>query len=211
MTKQEKSKDNKEPKETLFRKFVRNVVNNVERIIIKSLILLMSLLLVAATAELAYQTFKALFASDIFLINSETLMDLFGVFLLVLIGIELLDTIKVYFKKNVVHVEVVILVAVIAIARKVIVLDFADYTGLEIIGIGILIITLTLGYYLIKKAGGCKFYTKEQVVKDPKTNEPVKHVKEKTRIVDDSEITKPGITKGELPPDDTPCGGKKDL
>ena len=46
-----------------------------------------------------------------------------GGFLLVLIGIELLDTIKAYFRENTIHVEIVILLAIIAIARKVILLD----------------------------------------------------------------------------------------
>lgn len=50
------------------------------------------------------------------MIGLDELMDLFGVFLLVLIGIELLDTIKVYLKENVVNVEVVVLVAIIAVS-----------------------------------------------------------------------------------------------
>jgi uncharacterized membrane protein (DUF373 family) len=80
-------------------------------------------------------------------------MDLFGIFLLVLIGIELLDTIKVYLKESVVHVEVVVLVAIIALARKVVVLKIEELSGELTIGIGVLIISLALAYYLIKKAG----------------------------------------------------------
>ncbi len=160
-------------KENKFEKFIRNILFYVEKTIIRSLIFLMSLILIAATIELAYQTFKAFYYESEFLINPDSLMYLFGKFLLVLIGIELLDTIKVYFKKNVVHVEVVVLVAIIAIARKVIVLDFSEYTGLEIIGIGVIIIALATGYYLIKKAGGCQFYigSKEDENKTDKTNE----------------------------------------
>lgn len=80
-------------------------------------------------------------------------MDLFGAFLLVLIGIELLDTIKVYLRENVVHVEVVVLVAIIAIARKVVVLKIEELEGSKVIGIGILILSLSIAYYLIKKSG----------------------------------------------------------
>ena len=46
-----------------------------------------------------------------------------GAFLLVLIGVELLDTIKAYFRENAIHVEIVVLLAIIAVARKVILLD----------------------------------------------------------------------------------------
>ncbi len=190
-------------KETAFRKFVRNLVINVEKIIIKSLIILMSILLIAATIELVYQTIITLIFGEGFLISVEGLMDLFGIFLLVLIGIELLDTIKVYFKRNVVHVEVVVLVAIIAIARKVIVLDFSEYSGLEIIGIGVIIITLTMGYYLIKKAGGCKFYTKELIETDADTKEKIKHVKEKTIKDDSGNTLKSDIEDFKRPP----CSG----
>lgn len=124
-----------------------------ERYIIKILILLMSLLLVLATIELVYHAVKSFVEAESLLIDLSELQELFGIFLLVLIGIELLDTIKVYFKSNVVHVEVVILVAIIAVARKVVVLDFDKFKGLELIGLAFLVIALAVSYYLIKKAG----------------------------------------------------------
>jgi uncharacterized membrane protein (DUF373 family) len=80
-------------------------------------------------------------------------MELFGVFMLVLIGIELLDTIKVYLKENVMHVEVVVLVAIIAVARKVVVLKIENIDGMKIIGIAFIIVALAVAYYLIKKTG----------------------------------------------------------
>ena len=50
-----------------------------------------------------------------------TSFEFVGFFLLVLIGIELLETIKAYLLTNVIHVEIVLEVALIAIARKVII------------------------------------------------------------------------------------------
>ena len=77
--------------------------------------------------------------------------------MLVLIGVELLDTIKAYFRENTIHVEIVILLAIIAIARKVILLDPASMSGyelgVEMIGTGVIVVGLAAGYYLIKKAG----------------------------------------------------------
>lgn len=140
---------------------LNRAVRILETYIIKALIGLMSLLLIIATIQLGYKVVESVIVSDTFILDLDVLMDLFGIFLLVLIGIELLDTIKVYFKKHEVHVEVVMLVALIAIARKIIVLDFKEYTGMEIIAIAAIIIALALGYYFIKKAGGCDFYNKE--------------------------------------------------
>jgi uncharacterized membrane protein (DUF373 family) len=142
-------------------------VKVVERLIIKTLIALMSLLLILATLQLAYLVVINIWESDNFILDMDVLMDLFGVFLLVLIGIELLDTIKVYFKEHDIHVEVVMLVALIAIARKIVLMDLSYYSGIEIIGIAAVVIALSLGYYFIKKAGGASFWPKDKTtVKD---------------------------------------------
>lgn len=125
----------------------------IEKGIIYSLIVMMSGVLILATIELGYYLVSYMVKSDYLLIDLDNLMDLFGVFLLVLIGIELLDTIKVYLRENVVHVEVVVLVGIIAAARKVVVLKFEVLPAATIIGIGVLIISLSVAYYLIKKAG----------------------------------------------------------
>ncbi|HAJ98999.1 MAG TPA: phosphate-starvation-inducible E-like protein [Bacteroidales bacterium] len=136
--------------------FIIRGSNYVERIIIKALIVMMTLLLVVATLQLAYEFALSIVVTPQ-LVALPDLLSLFGTFLMVLIGIELLDTVKVYLKEHVMHVEVVILVAVMAVARKVIVMDFDKMSGLEIIGIGCLLVALAVGYYLVRKAGGCDF------------------------------------------------------
>jgi uncharacterized membrane protein (DUF373 family) len=137
-------------------------VKKIERLIIRTLIAFMSILLLLATLELGYQIVMMIIANDAFLINLDTLMNAFGIFMLVLIGIELLDTIKVYFKEHVIHVEVVMLVALIAVARKVIIIDMTELSGTEVIGIAAIIIALSAGYYLIKRTGGGGFWPAEK-------------------------------------------------
>ena len=56
-----------------------------------------------------------------------------------------------YLKENVNHVEVVFLVAMIVIARKVIILDVKDVSGITLVGIGAIVITLSAGTYLIRQ------------------------------------------------------------
>jgi uncharacterized membrane protein (DUF373 family) len=128
-------------------------IHFIERAIIYTLIVMMAGVLVLATIELGFFLVKSILQSSFLFIELDNLMDLFGVFLLVLIGIELLDTIKVYLRQNVVHVEVVILVAIIAIARKVVVLKIEELESMMIIGIGVLVVSLAVAYYLIKRAG----------------------------------------------------------
>ncbi len=57
-----------------------------------------------------------------------------GYFLLVLIGIELLETLKAYFKKDVIHERVVLEVALIAMARKVIIEEPNTVSSLTLVG-----------------------------------------------------------------------------
>ncbi len=125
----------------------------IEKGIVHILIVMMSIILILATIELGYYLVKNIIFSEYLIIDLDGLMDLFGIFLLVLIGIELLDTIKVYLIENQVHVEVVVLVAIIALARKIVILKVEQLAGETIIGMGILIVALAIAYYLIKKAG----------------------------------------------------------
>ncbi len=172
---------------------LKKAVHVTERYIIKVLIAMMSVLLVIATIELGHEIIKAIAVrgetENHFIINLENLLNVFGVFLLVLIGIELLDTIKVYFKKHIIHVEVVMLVALIAISRKIIVMDYEKFSGLELLGIATIIVALAGGYFLIKKTGGCGFW--------PKESEEMEDVviKEKVKQDDDSIIEREKIIK----------------
>lgn len=125
-----------------------------ERIITASLVVMMAIIVLLATIELGWLIVQDIFSPPLFLLEIEELLDIFGLFLLVLIGIELLETIKAYLRDNIVHVEVVFILAMIAIARKVIILDIKDVDALTLIGIGVIIIALSMGYWFVKRALG---------------------------------------------------------
>ncbi len=122
-----------------------------EKIIIMSLGVMMSLVILLSTIELGWIIANDIITPPLFLLNIDELLEIFGLFLLVLIGIELLTTIKAYAIENVIHAEVVLTVAMIAIGRKVIILDIKELSGLTLIGIGVIIIALSVGYYYFKK------------------------------------------------------------
>jgi uncharacterized membrane protein (DUF373 family) len=52
---------------------------------------------------------------------------------------------------NVIHVEIVLEVALIAIARKVIILDIDKYESLTLVGIAALIAAVAFAYMVIKR------------------------------------------------------------
>ena len=120
------------------------IVNKIEKLIYAVLMVLLIVVLVAAIVDLAWILITDLtdFSSP-WLLDNHEMLQVLGGFLLVLIGVELLDTIKAYFRENAIHVEIVVLLAIIAIARKVILLDptatsGADF-GIELIGIGVIV------------------------------------------------------------------------
>lgn len=127
-----------------------------ERSIIRVLILLMMVTILFGTIELGYVIIKTLLAPPMFLFSLESLLDIFGFFFMILIGIEVLETIKAYIKKDHIHVEIVFLVAMIAIARKVIILQMDKIDPLGLIGIAAIILSLTGSYYIIKKTYNVK-------------------------------------------------------
>ncbi len=123
-----------------------------ERAIVVVLIALMMLVIFLSTVELGYLVITDILSSPNYLIGITELLKIFGFFLLVLIGIELLGTIEAYFEEHAIHDEVVLIVAIIAVARKVIVLDLEKYTSDTLFAIAAILLALSLGYFLVKRA-----------------------------------------------------------
>ena len=129
-----------------------------EVIVIAALQLLLIVAVVAATAQLFILLFKRLPMSWNEIQSAEDLHPLmqrvFGGVLIVVLGLELIETLKVYFKEHKVRVEVIMIVSLIAVARHVIQVDYAHLTGLQLVGIGALILSLAGGYFLVARAHG---------------------------------------------------------
>ena len=129
---------------------LRNFLNVFERVVILLLVFLMAVVVLISTVELGWVIISDIISAPVFFIEINELLDVFGFFLLILIGVELLETIRTYSEERRVRVEVVLLVALIAVARKIIILDIEKVTSLTLIGLGTIIIALTAGYYLFK-------------------------------------------------------------
>jgi uncharacterized membrane protein (DUF373 family) len=122
-------------------------------VIIQALMVMMAIVLSLATLDLGWLIIKDVMTPPYVILSVDQLLDVFGLFMLVLIGIELLETImKTYITQDQPHYEVVLSVAIIAIARKVIILDVKEIDSLSLIGIASIVIALTLGYFLMKRS-----------------------------------------------------------
>ena len=129
-----------------------NILKKYEKVMIQALMVMMAVVLGLATLDLGWLIIKDVIEPPFFLLSVDQLLDIFGLFMLVVIGIELLETImKTYVTQGQPHYEVVLSVAIIAIARKVIILDLKEVDSLSLIGIAAIVVALTTGYFLMKR------------------------------------------------------------
>jgi uncharacterized membrane protein (DUF373 family) len=115
----------------------------------------MGLVLLFSTVELSIYIIKVLFISTRepgLLLEKEELLKLFGLFFNVIISLELFETVRLYLKDDILHAEYVLLVGITAVTRKVIILDYEQYSPQYLLIVSLLIGILSLGYFLVKKS-----------------------------------------------------------
>lgn len=135
----------------------RHIIESVEVVVSKLLSLLMLVVIFAALGDLAIFIFQEILSQSEGSF-SQNLFKVFGLFLNVLIALEILENITGYLKKHVLQVELVIVTSLIAIARKIIILDLKVTEGIEIIGLGIAILSLSISYFIIRSSNSKKEY-----------------------------------------------------
>lgn len=126
------------------------ILHNIERVVSKVLSVAMVLVLLVAVFDLGVFLFQELFSVP-FGRFGTTLIEIFGLFLNILIALEILENITAYLRKQVIQVELVIVTSLIAVARKIIILDFSKTTGVELIGLAIAILSLSISYWIIRQ------------------------------------------------------------
>ncbi|MEG4534632.1 phosphate-starvation-inducible PsiE family protein [Microcoleus sp. D2_18a_D3] len=122
---------------------------SVEVIISKVLSLAMILVIIVSVADLViFLTQELVNHTDNFL--KDTLFVIFGLFLNVLIALEILENITAYLKKHVIQVELVIVTSLIAVSRKIIILDLEKKTAADLIGLATAIFALSISYLIVR-------------------------------------------------------------
>ncbi len=81
---------------------------------------------------------------------SGSLLKVFGMFLNVLIAVELMENFTAYLRQHVIHLQLVIITALTAVARKIIIFDSkgdGDLTGLAIA-----VLSLSISYWIVHQS-----------------------------------------------------------
>lgn len=121
-----------------------------ESIVAKCLSIGMIIVLVVAVTDLFIFLVQEIFAPPRGFFT-VTLFEIFGLFLNILIALEVLENITAYLKRHVVQVELVIVTSLTAIARKIIIFEFSKAGGIELIGLGVAILALSISYWIVRR------------------------------------------------------------
>ena len=155
---------------------ILKISNRFEHIIVSVLLGMLWLVVFIGTVGLAIMIGTAIYeratAQDLSDVNftMPLLHEVFTGFLMILIGLELMKTVEMYLDKQIIHVEVVLSVAMIAIARHVIDMDLKAAPPLNLLGTGAVIFALAVGYYYFRRASTLDDPEIRSVTADPPTS-----------------------------------------
>lgn len=128
------------------------VVEKFKRLITYVLLIGMAVVVASATIELIYTLILNLIEPPGLMLGLGELHEVFGLFLLVLIAIELMSSVHVYLIDESLHLEVMFLVAITAVIRKVLIVDPETMDSMYLIGIALLVASLAWGYVYTKES-----------------------------------------------------------
>jgi uncharacterized membrane protein (DUF373 family) len=126
-----------------------HLIEGIVGICAKAMSLLLIIVILVSLLDLSKSLWSDLFFQPVFFFKDK-LFEIFGAFLTILIAIELLENITGYLQKHIIQVELVIVTSLIAVARKIIILDLKKVSDNELLGLAGAIIALSIGYGIVK-------------------------------------------------------------
>jgi uncharacterized membrane protein (DUF373 family) len=123
-----------------------DLVRKLEHGVTMVLIVLLGAIVALATLEVGFTIAKDVVEPPIFFPGIDRLLDIFGKVLLVVLGIELLETLRAFASEGRVRAEIVLTVAVIALARKIILIEPEHASAVVLFGDAALLAALAVAY-----------------------------------------------------------------
>ena len=129
-----------------------------ERIVNRAILLFLAIVVALATVEISVllarrivAVFRDVEGAPAF---QEVLRNAFGAVLMVILGLELMETVKAFAEEHRVRLEILFIVALIAVCRHAIQMDVEHLDGMQLVGFGVLVSALAGGYWLVRSIGG---------------------------------------------------------
>lgn len=132
---------------------MEKIVDRFKRYIVFFVLIMLMIVLALATVEFALLLVRQVIEPPWLLLDISNLTVIFSFALMLLIGLELIESVEIYFQhtNSRALAEPIILIAIIAMARKVIILDTKSVDAVVIFGLATMILALTIGYFLVRK------------------------------------------------------------
>ncbi len=130
------------------------VLHRLIRTAVQILAVLMTLVIFWGIADVVWVLYQELITPPVFLLELSDIFAAFGAFLAVLIAIEIFINITLYLRSDVIPVKLVVATALMAIARKVIVLDYKTLAWPYVVATGVVVLALGITYWLVLKVEG---------------------------------------------------------
>lgn len=127
------------------------ILHQIIRFCVKLLAILMVIVIFMGTLDVCYVLYTSIMSPPFLLISVGDMFKTFGAFMVVLIAVEIFINIRLYLGSNTLPIKLVIGTALMAIARKVIVLDLDKISSNYIFAIGAVVIALGVAYWLVGK------------------------------------------------------------
>ncbi|MCP5037570.1 MAG: phosphate-starvation-inducible PsiE family protein [Rhodobacteraceae bacterium] len=109
----------------------------------------MVIVIVMGVVDVAWTLYKKVMEPPEYILTISDMLATFGAFMAVLIAIEIFINITVYLRDDVIHVRIVMATALMAIARKVIILDLNKIGSEYLWGIAAVVFSISIGYWLV--------------------------------------------------------------
>ena len=133
--------------ETLDDRFIQLLAAPI-RYAVRVLAVLMVLVIWWGVADVVYVLYTRVLSHPLYLLNISDIFATFGAFMAVLIAIEIFINITSYVRDNVIHIKIVLATAFMAVARKVIVLDYKEVSSDYVFATAALVLALAVAYWL---------------------------------------------------------------
>ena len=118
---------------------------------LKTLAGLMILVIIFGVIDVGWTLYQRLMAEPRFILTMGDVLATFGAFMVVLIAIEIFQNIILYLREDVIHVKIVLATALMAVARKVIILDYDQLNDMYVFATALLLVATGITYYLIHR------------------------------------------------------------
>ena len=118
---------------------------------VRILAVLMVIIIAFGVIDVGYVLFQSLASPPYYLLDVGDIFQVFGAFMVVLIGIEIFINIRMYLGSSTLPIKLVIATALMAIARKFIILDLEKTEAVYVLALAAAMIGLGVTYWLIGK------------------------------------------------------------